>query len=69
MYTLILIRDLLHLLQRNVFLGAFHGADLKFLFDMDVDKMLPQYTDKNWQNDKRVTEVFSQLLTNFAKYR
>lgn len=31
--------------------------------------MMQPYETQNWQNDKRVIEVFAQLLTNFAKHK
>uniref|UniRef100_A0A915IPR4 Carboxylesterase type B domain-containing protein n=1 Tax=Romanomermis culicivorax TaxID=13658 RepID=A0A915IPR4_ROMCU len=46
---------------------AFHGTDLIFLFDLETE-FVSHYPDKEWQNDQRVTEIFSQLLTNFVKY-
>ncbi|KHJ41416.1 hypothetical protein D918_08526 [Trichuris suis] len=46
--------------------GAFHGTDLVFLFDLDVD-FATHYSYRNWQIDRRVTEIFSELLTNFAR--
>ncbi|KRY18851.1 Pyrethroid hydrolase Ces2e [Trichinella patagoniensis] len=46
--------------------GVFHGTDLIFLFDLDVD-FATHYTYKNWQIDRRVTEIFAEMLCNFAR--
>uniref|UniRef100_A0AC35TTH9 COesterase domain-containing protein n=1 Tax=Rhabditophanes sp. KR3021 TaxID=114890 RepID=A0AC35TTH9_9BILA len=46
---------------------AFHGIDEIFLFDMEP-KFLQTRKDKNWQLDRRVTEIFAELIINFMKY-
>ncbi|KAI6191417.1 COesterase domain-containing protein [Aphelenchoides bicaudatus] len=46
---------------------AFHGVDEIFLFEKEP-RFLETHKDKNWQLDKRVTEIFSDLIVNFLKY-
>ena len=48
-------------------LGAFHGIDEIFLFDVEP-RFLVTHKDQNWQLDKRVTEIFADLIVNFLKY-
>ncbi|PAV62372.1 hypothetical protein WR25_23880 [Diploscapter pachys] len=45
---------------------AFHGVDKLHLFNV-VPKFLRTRKDMNWQLDKRVVEIFSDLIVNFAK--
>ncbi|KAH7720718.1 carboxylesterase family protein [Aphelenchoides avenae] len=47
--------------------GAFHGIDEIFLFDVEP-RFLITHKDQNWQLDKRVTEIFADLIVNFLKY-
>uniref|UniRef100_A0A0K0FAU8 COesterase domain-containing protein n=1 Tax=Strongyloides venezuelensis TaxID=75913 RepID=A0A0K0FAU8_STRVS len=46
---------------------AFHGIDEIFLFEMEP-KFLQTRKDRNWQIDRRVTEIFAELIVNFLKY-
>ncbi|CEF70375.1 Carboxylesterase, type B domain-containing protein [Strongyloides ratti] len=46
---------------------AFHGIDEIFLFEMEP-KFLQTRRDRNWQIDRRVTEIFAELIINFLKY-
>jgi carboxylesterase type B len=48
-------------------LGAFHGVDEVFLFEKEP-RFLETRKDRNWQLDKRVTEIFGDLIVNFLKY-
>jgi hypothetical protein len=60
--------DRLRLTVTHMFsVGAFHGSDMILLFETDFE-FLKERKDKNWQLDRRVTEIFAELLTNFAKY-
>ncbi|MFH4974748.1 hypothetical protein AB6A40_001457 [Gnathostoma spinigerum] len=45
---------------------AFHGCDEIFLFDIEP-RFLVTRRDRNWQLDRRVTELFADLIVNFAK--
>uniref|UniRef100_A0A1I7Y531 COesterase domain-containing protein n=1 Tax=Steinernema glaseri TaxID=37863 RepID=A0A1I7Y531_9BILA len=47
--------------------GAFHGADEIFLFEIEP-RFLTTRRDRNWQIDRRVTEIFADLIVNFLKY-
>ncbi|CAD5229531.1 unnamed protein product [Bursaphelenchus okinawaensis] len=46
---------------------AFHGVDEVFLFEKEP-RFLETRKDRNWQLDKRVTEIFAELIINFLKY-
>uniref|UniRef100_A0AC35GXD9 Carboxylesterase type B domain-containing protein n=1 Tax=Panagrolaimus sp. PS1159 TaxID=55785 RepID=A0AC35GXD9_9BILA len=46
---------------------AFHGCDEIFLFEIEP-RFLITHRDKNWQLDKRVTEIFAEMIVNFLKY-
>ncbi|VDK47926.1 unnamed protein product [Anisakis simplex] len=45
---------------------AFHGVDEIFLFDVEP-RFLMKRRDRNWQLDRRLTEIFADLIINFAK--
>ncbi len=50
--------------------GAFHGADLTLLFDIPASFLETSNVDNSrWQINRRVAEVFADLITNFAKYK
>ncbi|KAE9549108.1 hypothetical protein FO519_007680 [Halicephalobus sp. NKZ332] len=46
---------------------AFHGCDEIFLFEIEP-RFLVTRKDKNWQLDKRVTEIFAEMIVNYLKY-
>ncbi|VDD95379.1 unnamed protein product [Enterobius vermicularis] len=46
---------------------AFHGCDQIFLFEYEP-RFLSKRSDRNWQLDRRLTEIFSELIVNFAKF-
>ncbi|KAI6173772.1 COesterase domain-containing protein [Aphelenchoides besseyi] len=46
---------------------AFHGIDEIFLFEKEP-RFLEARKDKNWQLDRRVTEIFADLIVNFLKH-
>jgi hypothetical protein len=48
------------------FLDAFHGSDEIFLFETEP-KFLETRRDRNWQTDRRVTEIFADLIVHFAR--
>ena len=41
--------------------GVFHGCDEIFLFELEP-RFLVTRKDRNWQLDKRVTELFASLV-------
>ncbi|KAF8385632.1 hypothetical protein PRIPAC_74774 [Pristionchus pacificus] len=45
---------------------AFHGVDAMHLFNIEP-KFLHKRKDMNWKLDERVTEIFSELISNFAR--
>ncbi|VBB32262.1 unnamed protein product [Acanthocheilonema viteae] len=45
---------------------AFHGCDEIFLFDVEP-RFLVKRRDRNWQLDRRLTEIFAELIINFAR--
>lgn len=45
----------------------FHGCDVIYLFNKKP-RFLKIRKDKNWQLDKRVTEIFVDLIVNFLKF-
>lgn len=45
----------------------FHGCDEVFLFNVEP-RFLKTRKDRNWQIDKRVTEIFVDLIVNFLKF-
>uniref|UniRef100_A0A0N5CSH2 COesterase domain-containing protein n=1 Tax=Thelazia callipaeda TaxID=103827 RepID=A0A0N5CSH2_THECL len=45
---------------------AFHGCDEVFLFDVEP-RFLIKRRDRNWQLDRRLTEIFAELIINFAR--
>ncbi|KAL3073200.1 hypothetical protein niasHT_035476 [Heterodera trifolii] len=46
---------------------VFHGCDEMFLFQLER-RFLETRKDRNWQLDKRVTELFAEMVVNFLKY-
>uniref|UniRef100_A0A7E4VHM7 COesterase domain-containing protein n=1 Tax=Panagrellus redivivus TaxID=6233 RepID=A0A7E4VHM7_PANRE len=46
---------------------AFHGSDEIFLFDIEP-RFLQTRKDRNWQLDKRVTEIFADMIVNYMRY-
>lgn len=46
--------------------GAFHGVEEVFLFEKEP-RFLVTRKDRNWQIDKRVTEIFADMIVNFAR--
>ncbi|GMT32400.1 hypothetical protein PFISCL1PPCAC_23697 [Pristionchus fissidentatus] len=46
---------------------AFHGVDAMHLFNIQP-KFLHKRKDMNWKLDERVTEIFSELISNFARH-
>lgn len=46
--------------------GVFHGCDEMFLFQLER-RFLETRKDRNWQLDKRVTELFAEMIVNFLK--
>lgn len=49
-------------------IGVFHGCDEIFLFEMER-RFLVTRKDRNWQLDRRVTELFADMIVNFLKYK
>ncbi|CAJ0583454.1 unnamed protein product, partial [Mesorhabditis spiculigera] len=46
---------------------AFHGVDIIHLFNMQP-RFLNRRKDMNWQLDQRVIDIFSELISNFARF-
>ncbi|KAM3728253.1 Neuroligin-4, Y-linked [Dirofilaria immitis] len=55
-----------HISENLEYNRAFHGCDEIFLFDVEP-KFLIKRRDRNWQLDRRLTEIFAELIINFAR--
>ncbi|VDN51968.1 unnamed protein product [Dracunculus medinensis] len=55
-----------HISENFEYDRAFHGSDEIFLFDIEP-RFLVKRRDRNWQLDRRLTEIFADLIINFAK--
>ncbi|CAG9537068.1 unnamed protein product [Cercopithifilaria johnstoni] len=55
-----------HISENFEYSRAFHGCDEIFLFDVEP-RFLFKRRDRNWQLDRRLTEIFSELIINFAR--
>jgi len=51
----------------SIISGVFHGCDEIFLFELER-RFLSKRKDRNWQLDRRVTELFATMIVNFLKY-
>ncbi|VDK66852.1 unnamed protein product, partial [Onchocerca ochengi] len=55
-----------HISENLEYNRAFHGCDEIFLFDVEP-RFLIKRRDRNWQLDRRLTEIFAELINNFAR--
>uniref|UniRef100_A0A0R3RIE2 COesterase domain-containing protein n=1 Tax=Elaeophora elaphi TaxID=1147741 RepID=A0A0R3RIE2_9BILA len=55
-----------HISENFEYDRAFHGCDEIFLFDVEP-RFLVKRRDRNWQLDRRLTEIFAELIINFAR--